>query len=431
MAPSPHPTRALPDGPLLFDAVLFDLDGTLVATDRFWLPAARAGAHRAFAELGLDRAMPSAREWMSLCGYPLDDGFRRLFPDLASDLIARVQSACVEEEQRLLEAGGATLLPGAADALEALCRHGARVGLASNCSGGYLRHMLVELGLEGWIAEARCLDSAGVGDKSDMVLDLLQTFGTRSAVMVGDRPGDRDAAWANGIPHVHFASGTVGFDEDVAADATIEALAELEGVLLGRTAWVRGALERIDAWPDGRAAGRVRSIGVTGSVAAGKGLFARDAARLLEAHGTAARVASLERWRTKPPVVDGDPLDAFDLAAVRAELLEPHARGDDVALAAGAGGAALDVPGDALLVLEGAFLLDPRLRAPLDRVVSLELDEQTSLRRLAAREGREGGPRALAEARRALPGALAFARRYDPRRADLVLPAGNPLGQSG
>ena len=38
-----------------YDAVLFDLDGTLVATDRFWPQAARAGALLAFEELGLER----------------------------------------------------------------------------------------------------------------------------------------------------------------------------------------------------------------------------------------------------------------------------------------------------------------------------------------------------------------------------------------
>ena len=37
-----------------FDAVLFDMDGTLVATDRYWPQAAQEGAIRAFEELGLD-----------------------------------------------------------------------------------------------------------------------------------------------------------------------------------------------------------------------------------------------------------------------------------------------------------------------------------------------------------------------------------------
>ena len=66
-----------------FDSIVFDLDGTLVATDRFWIPAARAGARRAFEELGLERELPSADQWMSMVGYPLEEGFRRVGAYLA------------------------------------------------------------------------------------------------------------------------------------------------------------------------------------------------------------------------------------------------------------------------------------------------------------------------------------------------------------
>ena len=68
-----------------FEAVLFDLDGTLLATDRFWVPAARVGAKRAFSELGLERAIPTAEEWMGLVGLPLAEGFDALFADPAPE----------------------------------------------------------------------------------------------------------------------------------------------------------------------------------------------------------------------------------------------------------------------------------------------------------------------------------------------------------
>src|SRR5438477_482957 len=81
-----HPERALSCGGLtrsiLFDAVVFDLDGTLVATDRFWIESAERGARRALAALGLTRALPTANQWLSLVGLPLEIGFRSLFPEL-------------------------------------------------------------------------------------------------------------------------------------------------------------------------------------------------------------------------------------------------------------------------------------------------------------------------------------------------------------
>src|SRR5690349_20809984 len=82
--------------PFLFDAVLFDLDGTLVATDRFWVDAARAGARRAFEELGLERAMPTAAEWMGMVGLPLEQAFDALFTDLDPKARAHVFARCVQ-----------------------------------------------------------------------------------------------------------------------------------------------------------------------------------------------------------------------------------------------------------------------------------------------------------------------------------------------
>jgi phosphoglycolate phosphatase-like HAD superfamily hydrolase len=211
-----------PDFP--FDAVVFDLDGTLVATEQFWPQAAREGARRAFAELGLARELPSAADWMSMVGHGLEQGFARLFPDLDASARRAVMQACVAEEHRAVAAHGAAFLPGVEETLQALALRGVRMGIASNCSRSYLDQLTRTLRLDRWIAEGRCLHSPGVHDKSDMIADLLTTFDTRSAVMVGDRLADREAAWSNGIPHVHLSRGYAGSDEVVECEAVIEGL---------------------------------------------------------------------------------------------------------------------------------------------------------------------------------------------------------------
>ncbi len=91
---------------LCFDAVLFDLDGTLVATDQFWIESAERGAARAFRTLGIARTLPTPQQWLSLVGLPLDVGFRALFPELSEGDRRTVLSACVEEEEALLRRGG-------------------------------------------------------------------------------------------------------------------------------------------------------------------------------------------------------------------------------------------------------------------------------------------------------------------------------------
>jgi hypothetical protein len=133
-----------------------------------------------------------------------------------------------------------------------------------------------------------------------------------------------------------------------------------------------------------------------------------------------------------PPGPDGDHLGyACDLGRLAAELFEPLAAGRLRAPGAGANGARGE-PVD-VLVLEGPFLLDPRVRARLARVIALEVPEELALRRAAARIPPDGDARALVRLHRSeLPAQRAFAARYPAAgHADLVLDAANPLGLGG
>lgn len=417
---------------IAFDAVLFDLDGTLVATDRFWVQAARTGARRAFAELGLSRALPSAEAWMSLVGQPLAGGFERLFADLSHAERETVLARCLEEEHALLGRGGAALVPGARDLLAGLCRAGLQLGIASNCSQRYLDHMLLALGLSELVHASRCLESPGVTCKADMIEQLLEHFQTRAAVFVGDRSSDRDAAWANGLPHVHCAFGFAPSDESVQAEAVIGDLLELECVLARRANWIASALERAGFLR--KTLGQSPILGITGEPCAGKSLFARDAVAALARRGYVARVLELERFQGASPRAarSEDPLaQVLDLAVLERLLLAPRARGEEVVLPGG-GAESLDLrigPAE-LIVLEGAFLLDPRLRPHLARVIHLSADEDTLLRRAAGCAGRTGGEGALERFRGSLLSSQrAFERAYpSERHADLVVDASNALG---
>lgn len=423
-----------------FDAVLFDLDGTLLATDRFWIPAARVGARRAFEELGLDRELPDAEGWMSLVGLPLAEGFDLLFPDLSPEHRARVMECCVEEEHFALEAGKAVLLPGVRDALHELRERGVRLGIASNCAQAYLDAALERVGLGEFIEEGRCLETPGIRNKAGMIEDLLLTFGTRSAVFVGDRDGDRAAAHENGLPHLHLESGFAPRGETIDCEARLADFGELLPRLEGRWRMLDGLLAELGV----TATGGPRRLGVTGRSGAGKSLLARDLVRRLEARGQPAVRVPLDLFlREDRPARSGDgpPTDSplqlpgrvFRVEEVVECVLEPHARRQDVVLeVAGDDGARvpLHVPADAVLVLEGLYLLHPRLAARLDRVVHLEAPEELLLRRVAARELPLGGTEEVERTRRLyLPAQARFEEACPPaERADRVLDSANPLG---
>ena len=217
------------------EAVIFDLDGTLVATDQFWIPAARAATRRVFAERGIDLPQPSGSEWMRLVGFPMDEGLRLVLPQLDDESMVALREACIEEEEALLRAGRAALLPGASAMLEMLHARGLKLGIASNCGRDYLDHMMTALGLDRWVTEARCLDSPGIRDKSEMVADILLHFGMEKgapALMVGDRRGDIHAGEENGLVTVGYTGAFGDAADHMHVDHVIEHLGELPGLLV-------------------------------------------------------------------------------------------------------------------------------------------------------------------------------------------------------
>lgn len=407
--------------PLLFDAVVFDLDGTLVATDSFWLVAAERGARRAISELGLARELPTAAEWLGMVGLPLAQGIAHVFHDLDEAQRDVVLQRCVEETHAALRAGGAALLDGALELLRELSARGTKLGIASNCSQAYLDAMLRDLRLGELVGEARCLQSPGIASKSDMLADLLETFETRSAVMVGDRSSDGTAARENGLPFVHIASGFAPAGESIESDATIHSLRELLPQLQRRTRWISGELDALLA--------HGRTLGLTGRSGSGKTLFARDAAHVLRARGVEVAVIAFDAFlrpvhaRSATPHASADHLaHAFDLARLEEAVLAPRRRGAPTL--AGPWGSA--VPAEAVLLLEGLFLADPRVAGSLDALAILDVPGSLLEARLRAREPVPAVRERFLE--RFLPAQAAFDARSDLRAPTRRIPAANVLG---
>ncbi|MFT5285281.1 MAG: phosphoglycolate phosphatase [Planctomycetota bacterium] len=386
--------------PLLFDAVIFDLDGTLVATDRYWIPAARSATRRALEEFGLELTIPETRAWLRIVGLPLDEGLASLFPSFDADQIQKLASYCLEEEQALVSSDGAAMLPGVREALDELQAAGIKIGIASNCGASYIEHVASSLGLAKWASEMRCLDSAGIRDKGDMIADLLLSFDTRRAVMVGDRFGDEQSARSNALPHIHVRTGYADVEEGATADLVLEDLSELSNGLRRRADRLSDVLDELGL------NGQTSILGITGRRCSGKTFLAKDLAQLLNARGRATRVIALEDFRRTDNSVDGDSLgEGYDLDRLLADCIEPHRAGET----------------GELLILEGSYLLDPRIATQLTRLLYLEVSREVAMFRFAGRDVRLRGPMALEQAREDLLAEERFESRFAPSRADLIL----------
>lgn len=179
-------------------------------------------------------------------------------------------------------------------------------------------------------------------------------------------------------------------------------------------------------------AGRVIAA-VDGVDGAGKAAFADVLAEVLAEDGSAVYRASLdgfqrprgERLARGRDSADGYYLDGFDLPTLRRVLVDPFRVGGGTGFQLAAFDATRDVPleaqwttapRDAVLVLDGVFVLRPELRGAWDWSVRLEVPPRVAFARLALRHGGDPDPDAPANAR-LRDAHRRYEREADPRAA--------------
>jgi uridine kinase len=182
-------------------------------------------------------------------------------------------------------------------------------------------------------------------------------------------------------------------------------------------------------------------VAIDGVAAAGKTTVADELAPLVEARGRPVVRASAdgfhrpraERYRRGDESPDGYYEDAFDLAALGRELLEPLGPGGsrryrtatfDLGADAPLDAAHGVAPADAVLLADGVFLQRPELAGCWDFVVFVDVPAAEALRRALARDGEHLRRR---YERRYQPAERRYLAAVGPgRRADVVLDNANP-----
>ena len=219
--------RAEPDGGWP-EAILFDLDGTLIDS----APDIAAAANELLAE---DRLGPlTVAQVRGMIG----NGIRKL--------VKRAYAACGEpiagealdlRHARMMEIYAfhltnlTTLMPGAAEALAAFHEAGAKIAVITNKPEAFSRAILAHFGLAPFIDLVVGGDTGPARKPApDMLLHAIALFGIepQRALMIGDGPADIDAARAANVRSVAVSGGYTAVPAEApGADLHIETLADL------------------------------------------------------------------------------------------------------------------------------------------------------------------------------------------------------------
>jgi phosphoglycolate phosphatase-like HAD superfamily hydrolase len=182
--------------------VVFDVDGTLHDTFRWWAPVIRAGLARFAAMHGLAIEMPSVAAAEAVVGMKDAGVWAPFLPEDQKHRWQELRSVVLPMEVEEVSRGVDYMFPGVRPLLAHLRRLGVKVALASNCRSVYMAAMQHGQGLAAATDWQFCLDSPGVTTKTDMLRLARQTAGADRVVMVGDREPDHEAARALGWPFV-------------------------------------------------------------------------------------------------------------------------------------------------------------------------------------------------------------------------------------
>ncbi len=199
-----------------YDALIFDLDGTL------WdaAPASTEGWNRALAQLRLPVKL-TPPEIRSVAGNPTPRCFEILLPALCP-MDEAVFGLFERREREAVEALGGTLYEGVAAGVQRLASR-YPLFLVSNCLEWYLDFFLRFSGLQLHFTGWDCHGCSGQG-KAGMFRGLVDKHGLRSPLYVGDTQGDGDASAAAGLD---FAFARYGFGQATGWTMAFDSFAEL------------------------------------------------------------------------------------------------------------------------------------------------------------------------------------------------------------
>ena len=189
---------------MTWDAILFDLDGTLWdathVTAKIW-PGVLANHPEIHKTIDLETVQ-------SYMGHTNEELAEILFPELPFEKGYALMLEACEMENKLLSEEGGRLFPALGETLAALVQD-YPLGIVSNCQSGYIEVFLAYHGFSSLFRDHICSGDTHL-EKWENIRSLCDRNGYRNPVYIGDTLSDASAAAKAGID---FLWASYGFGE--------------------------------------------------------------------------------------------------------------------------------------------------------------------------------------------------------------------------
>ncbi len=208
-------------------AVLFDMDGTLLQTEKLSTPAFQRTFEDLRARKLWDGPTPSEKELTNVLGMTLSHLWETLLPGADQKTKDIADKLMLEHELKLLKEGVTDLYPAVREQLALLREQGVSLFVASNGLEKYIDAICEYFEIKELFTDLYSAGRFQTKSKNDLVAQLLEKYQVKNAVMVGDRKSDVDAGKANKLFTIGCDFGFAKPGELERADVIIHKFSEL------------------------------------------------------------------------------------------------------------------------------------------------------------------------------------------------------------
>lgn len=211
------------------EAVLFDMDGTLIDSRQNAIRSVQKGLESLDDDVSESVPVPSEEKITSLIGAPSDQYFRRLLPDHLREYREQVEERIGTFEREGIAEGNVQFYDGMKPILESLAQSNLPLGLVTNGGRDYFEAHREQLNFDRYFDLLYCVDDSERREKEELVERFLHRKNHPEAVMVGDRSYDIEAAHRHGLSFIGVLWGYGNQEELQGADRiadTVSCLAD-------------------------------------------------------------------------------------------------------------------------------------------------------------------------------------------------------------